>query len=69
MFKLEGINLARILVIVFSIVGIYASSIIINLANSCSGNSISSEKTAAIIMLVLEILALLGTGASFYFMP
>ena len=69
MFKLEGINLARILVIVFSIVGIYASSIIINLANSCSGNSISSEKTSAIIMLVLEILALLGTGASFYFMP
>ena len=69
MFKLEGINLARILVIIFSIIGIYASSIIINLANSCSGNSISSEKTAAIIMLVIEILAVCGAGASFYFMP
>jgi hypothetical protein len=69
MFKLEGINLARILVIVFSIIGIYASSIVINMANSCSGNSISSEKTVSIIMLVIEILAVCGAGASFYFMP
>ena len=69
MFKIEGINLARILVIVFSIVGIYASSIVINLANTCSGNSITSEKTTSIIMLVIEIVAILGTGASFYFMP
>jgi len=71
MFKIEGINLTRILVIIFSIIGIYASSIVINLANSCSGSSssVSSEKNLSIVMLVIEILAVLGTGASFYFIP
>ena len=69
MINIKGINSARILAIIFSLIGIFVASLNINMANSCTGNSIHSEKNIAIVMLVIEILVILGTGASFYFMP
>ena len=69
MVDLKGINSSRILAIMFSMIGIFVSSLVINMANSCTGNSVGSQKTIAVLILVIEILAVVGIGSTFYFMP
>ena len=69
MVDLKGINSSRILAIMFSMIGIFVSSLVINMANSCTGNSVGSQKTIAVLILVIEILAVVGVGSTFYFMP